>query len=112
VDQSVLSDLKGQFTLKDGLVTFSRLTFGVPGALVSLAGTYNLRRELIDFEGTFQMEATISKAAGGGVKGMLLKPFDPLFRKKGAGAVIPIKVKGTRDKPEFGVDWGKALKGT
>ena len=106
----VLTDMKGHFTLRDGVVRFDTLTFGVPGALVTLAGQYSLRSERLNFEGTFRMEATISKAIGGGLKGILLKPFDPLFKKKGAGAVIPIKIKGTREKPEFGVDWGKALK--
>jgi hypothetical protein len=34
---------------------------------------------------------------------------DPLFKRKGAGAVIPIHVKGTREKPQFGLDWKRAL---
>jgi hypothetical protein len=105
----VLSDMTGHFILRDGVIRFGTLTFGVPGALVTLAGSYNLRSEQIDFDGTFRMEATISQAVGGRWKGILLKPFDPLFKKKGAGALIPIKINGTREKPEFGVDWGKAL---
>jgi hypothetical protein len=57
------------------------------------------------------MEATISEAAGsGGIKGFLLKAIDPIFRKKGAGALVPIKVRGTRDKPEFGLDVGRVFR--
>jgi hypothetical protein len=108
--QEVLTDMKGHFVLKHGVIRFDNLTFGVPGALVTLAGEYNLRTEVIDVAGTFKMDATVSKAAGGGLKGLLLKPFDPLFRKKGAGAVIPIRIRGPRAKPEFGIDWGKAFK--
>jgi hypothetical protein len=111
LENRVLTDMKGHFVLRGGVIRFDTLTFGVPGAVVTLAGHYNLRSEEIDFEGTFRMDATISKAAGGGLKGLLLKPFDPLFRKKGAGAVLPIKIKGTRDKPEFGLDWGRTFKG-
>ena len=46
------------------------------------------------------MDATISEAAGGGVKGFLLKAVDPIFRKKGAGAIVPIKIRGTKDEAE------------
>ena len=68
-----------------------------------------LRSEQIEFDGTLRMQATISEAAGGGIKSMLLKAIDPLFRKGKAGAVVPIKVRGTRDKPKFGVDVMKAI---
>lgn len=105
----LVSDMTGQFTLRRGAVRFASLVFQLPGARINLAGRYGLRSEALDFEGTFRMQATISKAAGGGWKGMLLKPIDPLFRKKGAGAVVPIKVNGTRQDPKFGLDWGKAL---
>jgi hypothetical protein len=56
------------------------------------------------------MKATISGAAGGGMKSVFLKMFDPLFRKDGAGAVVPIRVRGTREEPKFGVRFGKVLK--
>ena len=55
------------------------------------------------------MQATISEAAGGGVKSVFLKIVDPLFKKKGAGAVLPIRVRGTREDPKFGLDVVKAL---
>ena len=79
------SDMRGRFTLRDGVVRFDPLTFDVPGAVVSVTGRYTLRGGQLDFDGTFAMDATLSKAAGGGVKGLLLKPFDPLFRKPHAG---------------------------
>jgi hypothetical protein len=33
-----------------------------------------------------------------------LKPFDPLFKGKKAGAEIPVKVTGTYQNPQFGFD--------
>jgi hypothetical protein len=33
-----------------------------------------------------------------------------LFRKKGAGAIVPITVKGTKDDPKFGLDVGRVFK--
>ena len=38
------------------------------------------------------------------------KPFDPIFRKDGKGAVVPITVSGPRGQPKFGLQWGKVLK--
>lgn len=105
----VLTDLEGRFRLAGGTLSFDRLRFQVPGASVHLTGSYGLRSETIDFDGTLRMRATISEAAGGGIKSVLLKIVDPLFRKKGAGAVLPIRVRGTRAEPKFGLDVVKAL---
>jgi hypothetical protein len=101
----VLSNMRGEFSLNDGVARFRTLTFEVPGAAVDLTGDYGLRSEQLNFAGTLSMQATISEAAGtGGVKGALLKAVDPLFKKPGHGAVVPIKIHGTREKPEFGLD--------
>jgi hypothetical protein len=104
------SDMRGRFRLRDGAIRFSPFAFDVTGAEVVLNGAYGLRSEQVDFAGTFMMDAPISKAAGGGIKGFFLKPFDPIFRKNGKGAVIPITIKGPREKPKFGVNWGKVFK--
>jgi hypothetical protein len=106
---NVVSDLKGQFKLRDGVLSLAALTFGVPGATVKLDGSYGLRGEALRFDGTLRMDATISEAAGGGIKSFLLKAIDPLFRKGKAGAVLPIKVRGTKDDPKFGLDVGRVL---
>ena len=108
--ENVVSDLSGKFRLKDGSLSFSDLAFGLPGAVVRLHGAYGLRSEAIWFDGTLRMDATISKAAGGGIRGFFLKAVDPIFRKKDAGALVPIRVRGTREKPEFGLDVGKVFK--
>lgn len=108
--ENVASDLSGRFRLKDGSLSFSDLAFALPGATVRLQGSYGLRSEAMSFAGTLRMDATISQAAGGGIKGFFLKAVDPIFRKKGAGALVPIKVGGTREKPAFGLDVGKVFK--
>jgi hypothetical protein len=46
-----------------------------------------------------------------GWKRWLLKPVDPLFRKKQAGTRLVIKVEGTQDQPKIALDLGKTLKG-
>jgi uncharacterized protein involved in outer membrane biogenesis len=100
----VLSDMRARFAVKDAAAHFSSLTFSVPGAAVELAGRYGLRDELIGFKGKLKMQATMSQVAGGGVKGFFLKPFDGLFKEKGSGMVLPIKIEGTRKNPKFGLD--------
>lgn len=100
---SAVSQLKGSFLLRDGQITFRRLTFGVTGASVELAGTYGLQNEQLDFHGTLHLEAKLSQITTG-VKSFLLKPFDPFFRKNGE-TVLPIKITGTRESPSFGLDF-------
>jgi len=107
---NIVSNLGGTFGLKNTVLRFSTLSFSLPGAQVRLRGSYGLRSEAIEFDGTVRMEATISEAAGGGVKGFFLKMVDPVFRKQGAGAVIPIKIRGTREQPSFGLDVGRVFK--
>jgi hypothetical protein len=41
-----------------------------------------------------------------GWKSWLLKPFDPIFSKRGAGTFLHIKVEGDAKDPRFGLDPG------
>ena len=101
---SSISDLKGNFALGGGVLSFQQLTFSVPGASVQLSGKYGLKTEELDFRGHLVLEAKLSQTQTG-IKSFLLKPFDPFFRK-GDKTSLPIKVTGTRDKPSFGLDLG------
>ena len=108
---NVASDLSGRFHLKKASLALSNIAFAIPGALVRLNGAYGLQSEMIEFDGTVRMDATVSEAAGmSGFKGFLLKAIDPIFRKKGAGAIVPIKIRGTKDEPKFGLDVGRVFK--
>jgi AsmA-like C-terminal region len=100
----VVSNLRGRLTLENGTAVFPSLTFSVPGAQVQLAGSYGMRSGDLNFRGKLALDATLSQAAGGGVKGFFLKVFDPFFREPGAGMVLPIKITGTRKAPKFGLD--------
>ena len=107
-DGSAVSKLAGAFTLRHGVIRFSKLTFHVSGAAVLLDGTYNLDTEELNFSGTLRIEAKLSQTTTG-VKSLFLKMIDPLFQKKNAGAVLPIKITGTRKKPSFGLDMGRVF---
>ena len=99
---TVASDLKGAFTLDNGLASFSRLSFSIPGATIKLAGGYNLRSEKIAMKGVFRMDATLADTQSG-AKHLLLKPLDPFFKNHGAGFQIPIEIAGSRDDPSVEV---------
>lgn len=95
---SAISDLRGNFALRNGVITFKRLTFSVPGAVIKLDGTYAVRGEALDFTGELRMEAKLSQLVSG-KKSLFLKAVDPFFSKRGAGTLIPIAITGTRDNP-------------
>ncbi|MGH9158852.1 MAG: AsmA-like C-terminal region-containing protein [Vicinamibacteraceae bacterium] len=104
----VLSDLRGKFVLKQGVLRFSSLRFGMPGAAVQLAGTYALRGERLDFRGTVTLDAKLSELTSG-FKSLLLRAVDPLFRREGKKTVVPITISGTRHDPKFGLDIKRAF---
>ena len=99
---SAVSDLKGIFHVEKGVVTFSSLTFGVPGAQIELEGTYELKGGALDLNGHLRMKAKISQTVTG-TKSFFLKAIDPFFQKNGAGAEVPISIGGTRENPTIGV---------
>ena len=100
--QRAESDFSGRFQLADGTLKLAKLTFDVPGALVELDGRYALRPGTLDFAGNLYMDAKVSQTVSG-YKSVLLKIVDPLFRKNGR-TVVPLKISGTREMPEFGMD--------
>jgi hypothetical protein len=104
----VVSRLSGTFTLREGTLTFANLSFGVPGAVVQIAGTYDIRRELLDFRGHLLLDAGLAETTTGW-KAVAAKVAQPLFRRPGGGSKLPIRISGPREKPEFGLDVRRAL---
>ncbi len=102
-------DMQGHFVLANSQMTFSSLSFSVPGATVQLQGTFGLLSQALDFQGTLRLQAKVSQTTTG-IKSLLLKAIDPLFEGKGAGTVLPIKITGTRGEPSFQIEIGKVLK--
>jgi hypothetical protein len=98
----VTSDFAGRFRLDNGRLGLSTLTFDIPGAVVSLNGNYSLRRQTLDFVGDLHMDAKLSQTTTG-VKSLFLRIADPIFRRNGK-TVVPLKIAGTRNNPQFGLD--------
>lgn len=102
---NVFSRMTGDFRLVDQVLTFSRLSFSVPGADVGIHGDYRLADDILDFHGDLKLQAKISETLDGW-KRWLAKPLDPFFAKHGAGTFLRIQVVGSAKKPEFGRDRG------
>ncbi len=102
--EDVVTNLRGQFVLKDRRATFSTLAFDVEGASIELAGTYDLGQETLDFHGHMVLDAKLSQTTTG-FKSFLLKAVDPFVSKNGQ-TNLPIKITGTRSSPQFGLDRG------
>ena len=105
---SVVSRLSGSFTLRGGTLTFSNLSFGVPGAIVQIAGTYDVKQETLDFRGNVLLDATLAETTSGW-KAVIGRIAQPLFRRQGGGSKLPIRISGPREQLEFGLDVGRAL---
>ena len=101
---NVLSDLRGHVVVRDGVATFTNLSFHVPGALARLHGTFNLTSERVDLHGTLFMEASLPKASSG-IKSFLLKAIDPFLKKnRRGGAEFPVSITGTYQHPVYRAD--------
>ena len=101
----VVSAMAGKFNLANERITFTPLSFAVPGSGVDLSGTYDLARDTLDFHGTLKLQARVSETMTGW-KRWVLKPVDPFFAKQGAGTLLHIQVVGTSKEPKFGRDRG------
>ena len=102
--ESVLSDLKGHVVLRQGIATFSNLSFSVPGALAKLHGTYSLITHRINLSGKVLMKANLPQATKG-VKSFFLKMIDPFLKKNHhGGAIVPVIITGIYPHPVYKTD--------
>ena len=100
--ENVVSHLQGHVVLRNGVATFTELSFTVPGADAQMHGTYNVLNEKVDFHGTLKMDAKFSQSTSG-IKSFFAKVLDPFFNKK-QGSVIPVEMDGTYHHPHFGIE--------
>jgi hypothetical protein len=99
----VVSSLTGSARIEKGSVTTNRLEFQIPGSSVDVHGTFNLHDGSVFMVGTLRTQSDVSDATTG-FKSFLLKPLIPFFKKKKAGAVIPIAVTGKPGNYKLGQD--------
>jgi hypothetical protein len=75
---SVVSSLSGKFTLRGATLTFVDLSFGVPGAIVQIAGTYDVKNELLDFRGHLLLDVSLADTTSG-FKAIIARVAHPCF---------------------------------
>jgi hypothetical protein len=101
--QKVQTNLSSHVLLSAGVAKFSNLSMDVPGAVAQMNGTFNIVTEKVNFHGTLKTDVELSKTTHG-IKSALLKPLDPLFKRKRGGASIPIEMTGNYSQPHFGME--------
>ena len=94
--QDLIKEVRHQLVLLPYYSVFDNLAFKVEGSKVTLLGQV--------VRPTLKTDADFSKMSGGGIKSVFLKPFDALFKKKPKGAEIPVKMTGTYQHPEPGLE--------
>ena len=100
---NIPATLSGNFTLQRSLLNLDPGEFKVPGLDATFTGSYSLDGQRFDFSGNAKLDATVSQMFTGW-RSFLLKPFDPMFKKHGAGTYIPFHVGGTKEAPKFGLE--------
>lgn len=108
--ENVASNVASRFTLARGRLTYRGLSFNVRGATIRLDGTHQLESKRLALRGEVLLQASASNTLTG-FKRWLVKPFDPLFRRNGAGTRLVIRVDGTQDQPKVDIEVGKTLRG-
>jgi len=94
--------------MKDGRITFHDLMFAVPGSVVQLAGSFDLKSEQLDFTGHLLLDAELAEITTG-FKSVIAKMAQPFFKRPGGGSKIPIRIAGSPEHPEFGLDVKRTL---
>ncbi|MEO8726358.1 MAG: hypothetical protein ABI383_09545, partial [Acidobacteriaceae bacterium] len=94
VPDAIVSDLKGQGMLRQGILDFSDVTVLAPGIHAKLHGTLDVATKELDLRGTAFGDVTLANSTTG-MKSFLLKIIGPFLKKnhKG-GSVIPFTIKG------------------
>ena len=107
--ERVVSNLRGRFEMRNATLSFSELTFAVPGSTVELSGSYDMRAEMINFTGNLLTDASLADMTSGW-KSLIARVAQPFFRRPGGGSRLPIRIVGPRAKPEFGLDMRRVLR--
>jgi hypothetical protein len=101
--RTLLSDLRGHLAIRNGVGTFSNVSFTVPGASAKLHGTYGLLDSRVDLHGILNTEGRLSDTTSG-FKAVVVKLITPFFKKKHDVKIVPFKITGTFDNASVSLD--------
>ncbi|HTM36417.1 MAG TPA: AsmA-like C-terminal region-containing protein [Terriglobales bacterium] len=101
--ETVLSNLKGHVSVKNGIATLSNISFSAPGTRAEIRGTYNLLDKTVNLQGVLHTNGKLSDTTSG-FKALVLKAVGPFLKKKTV-TVVPFTVTGTSKQPSFALDF-------
>jgi hypothetical protein len=101
--ETVLSQFRGQVSVKNGVAALSNVSFSAPGTVAQLQGTYNLLDRKVDLHGVLYTNGKLSDTTSG-FKALVLKAVGPFLKKKSV-TVVPFSITGTSSNPSFALDF-------
>jgi hypothetical protein len=101
--ETVLSEFRGQVSVKNGVATLSNVSFSAPGTRAQLQGTYNLLDRKVDLHGILYTNGKLSDTTSG-FKALVLKAVGPFLKQKSV-TVVPFSITGTSPNPSFALDF-------
>jgi hypothetical protein len=105
--RTVLSQLRGNIQVRNGISAISNASFDVPGAHATMRGTYNLLNQRVDLRGTLDTKGNLSDATTG-FKALVVKAITPLFKKEKSVRIVPIEITGSYGNTSVGIDWKRS----
>ena len=106
--RTVLSQVRGNIQVRNGIAAISNGRFQVPGADAAVHGTYNLLNQRVDLHGTLDTRGHLSDTTSG-FKAVVVKAITPLFPKRSSTRIIPFEITGSYGNATVGIDWKKDL---
>jgi hypothetical protein len=101
--ETVVSNLKGHISVKDGVAELSGVSFSTPGTLAEMRGTYNLLNKNINLLGVLHTNGKLADTTSG-FKAVVLKAIVPFLKKKSV-TTVPFTITGTSAHPAFALDF-------
>lgn len=101
--RTMLSDLRGGVTFRNGIATFRGVSFEVPGAMANIRGTYGLVDHRVDLHGVLHTPGKLSDTTSG-FKAFVLKAISPFLKKKNDVKIVPFKITGTFQDAKVSLD--------
>jgi hypothetical protein len=100
--ETVLSNLRGQVSVKNGVATLLNTSFTAPGTRAEIGGTYNLLTKMVDLRGILHTNGKLSDTTTG-FKAIVLKGLSPFLKKRNV-TIVPFTITGTSSQPAFALD--------
>jgi hypothetical protein len=97
------ASMDGHLTVSSGVAHFSSLSVQDEGASAWFNGNYNLIDKRVNLRGSLKTETSLTKATSG-IKSVFAKVLEPLFKRRPHQTVVPVKIGGTFQHPNFGLD--------